>query len=95
MRFIAKFVRPCRVTVRPAMMPTVAPKITVQRLRGFASRAKQGAQGAALVADGLAGGREAELVQGLGIQHASGTALDHLALILPAAARLRLGLVDA
>jgi len=76
-------------------LSTIAPKIAVQRLRGFATTAKQGAQGAALLADGLAGGREAELVQAMGIQRASGTVLDHLALILPAAAQLRLGLIDA
>ena len=36
------------------------------------------ARGAAVLADGLAGGRYAALVEGLGIRDASGTALDHL-----------------
>jgi predicted butyrate kinase (DUF1464 family) len=36
------------------------------------------AHGAAVLADGLAGGRYAELVERLGIREASGTALDHL-----------------
>ena len=75
-------------------LATVAPQVIVHRLRGFSSRAKQGAQGAALVADGLAGGREAEIVSVTGIQRASGTALDHLAVIQPALARVRLG-IDA
>jgi len=61
-------------------------------LTGFASEAKEGAQGAALIADGLAGGRAAELVDTLGIREASGTVLDHLHVISPAAARKRLGI---
>ena len=75
-------------------LATVAPQLMVHRLRGFSSRAKQGAQGAALVADGLAGGREAEIVSVTGIQRASGTALDHLVIIQPGLARVRLG-IDA
>jgi predicted butyrate kinase (DUF1464 family) len=67
----------------------------VRPLTGFATTAKQGAQGAALVADGLAGGRHRELVERLRIKEASGTVLDHLYVISPAAARRRLGLADA
>jgi predicted butyrate kinase (DUF1464 family) len=76
-------------------LATVAPQVTVHWLRGFKSVAKQGAQGSALVADGLCGGREAELVSVSGIQRASGTALDHLTLISAPFARLRLGILDA
>jgi predicted butyrate kinase (DUF1464 family) len=36
------------------------------------------AQGAAVLADGLAGGRYAALVERLGVRDASGSALDHL-----------------
>ena len=36
------------------------------------------ARGAAVLADGLAGGRYAALVERLGIRDASGSALDHL-----------------
>ena len=39
---------------------------------------KAAAQGAAVLADGLAGGRYAALVDCLGVRDASGTALDHL-----------------
>ena len=67
----------------------------VRRLRGFAARAKHGAQGAALVADGLAGGIHRGLVDRLGIREARGTVLDHLYVISPAVARRRLGLPDA
>jgi len=73
----------------------VAPQLGVHRLRGFARTAKQGAQGAALVANGLAGGREAALVQLLGVQRASGTVLDHLTFISSAKALARLGITRA
>jgi len=65
----------------------------VQVLTGFASAALQAAQGAALIADGLAGGPSAPIVDALAIRQASGTVLDHLHVIAPAAARARLGLV--
>jgi len=65
----------------------------VRPLTGFARAAKAAAQGAALVADGLAGGRAAPLVDALGIRDASGTVLDHLHVVDPAAARARLGIV--
>ena len=64
----------------------------VHVLTGFAAAATQGAQGAALIADGLAGGASAALVDALGIREASGTVLDHLYVITPAAARARLGI---
>jgi predicted butyrate kinase (DUF1464 family) len=64
----------------------------VRRLTGFAATAKEGAQGAALLADGLAGGAEQELVERLRVREASGTVLDHLVFITPAMARQRLGI---
>jgi predicted butyrate kinase (DUF1464 family) len=64
----------------------------VLALEGFARVSKQAAQGAALIADGLAGGASAALVSALGIREASGTVLDHLHVIAPADARRRLGL---
>jgi predicted butyrate kinase (DUF1464 family) len=42
------------------------------------SVAKAAARGAAVLADGLAGGRYAELVDCLGVREAAGSALDHL-----------------
>ena len=65
---------------------------TVRRLEGFALVAKQGAQGAALIADGLAGGRHQALARRLRIGEAHGTVLDHLHLISAATARRRLSL---
>jgi predicted butyrate kinase (DUF1464 family) len=64
----------------------------VRRLEGFALVAKQGAQGAALIADGLVGGRHQALVRRLRIGEAQGTVLDHLHLISAATARRRLSL---
>jgi len=64
----------------------------VHALTGFARVAKEAAQGAALLADGLAGGAHAPLVDALGIREARGTVLDHLHVITPAAARRRLGI---
>ena len=66
--------------------------ITVRVLAGFATVAKEAAQGAALVADGLAGGVHASLVETMGLRESRGTVLDHLRVISPAAARQRLGL---
>jgi len=70
----------------------VIPGGSVHVLTGFAAVAKQAAQGAALVADGLAGGTASALVDALGIREASGTALDHLYVISHATARARLGI---
>lgn len=64
----------------------------VRLLAGFAAMAKQGAQGAALLADGLAGGAERAVVERLRVREAKGSVLDHLVFISPAAARRRLGI---
>jgi predicted butyrate kinase (DUF1464 family) len=66
--------------------------VDVRALAGLAPVSMHAAQGAALVADGLAGGASAALVDTLGIRHASGTVLDHLYVISGAIARARLGL---
>jgi predicted butyrate kinase (DUF1464 family) len=50
----------------------------VRAATGLGTRAKTAAQGAALLADGLAGGPYAPLVERLRLGEASGTALDHL-----------------
>ena len=52
--------------------------VSVDLVTGFAQTAKHAAQGAALLADGLAGGASAPLVDTMGIREASGTVLDHL-----------------
>lgn len=70
----------------------LSPYGAVRRLGGFAAVAKEAAQGAALIADGLAGGMNAPLVATLGIREAEGSALDHLYVVSPHDARSRLGL---
>ena len=69
----------------------LSPYGSVHRLTGFAAVAKEAAQGAALLADGLAGGAHEPLVASLGIREAGGSALDHLYVVSPADARRRLG----
>jgi predicted butyrate kinase (DUF1464 family) len=64
----------------------------VRLLTGSARHAKQGAEGAALLADGLAGGQKGPLVDRLRVREARGTALDNLVFITPELARERLGL---
>lgn len=78
--------------VRRALEQRLGSLAPVRLLEGFASQAKEGAQGAALIADGLAGGSRRDLVRVMGIREASGTVLDHLYVIPQAAARRRLGL---
>lgn len=87
---------------RTAADPEVAPRLhaalaelgDVRRLTGFAQVAKEGAQGAALLADGLLGGRAAPLVERLGIREANGSVLDHLHVVSRAEALRRLALDD-
>jgi predicted butyrate kinase (DUF1464 family) len=50
----------------------------VRRVKGFAQIAKEAAQGAALIADGLAGGNNKGLVDSLKIREATGTVLDYI-----------------
>lgn len=73
-------------------LATMDPQLTVRRPAGFATVATHAAQGAALIADGLAGGGSSAMVETLGIREARGTVLDHLYAISPADARARLGI---
>jgi predicted butyrate kinase (DUF1464 family) len=85
---------------RLAALPPLAAELTrrlssaapVRTLTPRTTQAKAAAEGAAVIADGLAGGVHAPLVRALRIADASGTALDHLHVVSPAAARRRLGL---
>ena len=78
--------------VRRAIAQRLEGIAPVRRLEGFAAEAKEGAQGAALIADGLCGGSHRELVAALGIREAQGSVLDHLYVISRDQARRRLGL---
>jgi predicted butyrate kinase (DUF1464 family) len=81
-----------QLEIRDPLADALADIGPVRLLRGFAANAKQGAQGAALLADGLTGGRHAHLVDRMRVREARGTVLDHLVFIPPGAARQRLGL---
>jgi predicted butyrate kinase (DUF1464 family) len=61
-----------------ALTERLAGVATVSAASGLDPRPKTAAQGAAVLADGLAGGRYAPLVERLRLREASGTALDHL-----------------
>lgn len=50
----------------------------VRRIEGFASEVKEAAQGAALLADGLAGGIHRDLVDCLQLNEAEGSIFDHI-----------------
>lgn len=80
--------------VRAALGSKLEQLAPVADLAGFATVAKSGAQGAALIADGLAGGRHADIVAALRLREAEGSVLDYLTVITPAAARRRLGMKD-
>jgi predicted butyrate kinase (DUF1464 family) len=75
-----------------ALAQRLGPFGPTRRVEAFATVAKEGAQGAALLADGLAGGANRELVERLAIRDARGSVLDHLYVIGRDQARRRLGL---
>ena len=93
-------VRDVILSGRFAGVPAVRDEVTrrlkgraaVHVLSGFTPAAKHAAQGAALVADGLAGGASAPIVEALRIREASGSIFDHLHVISAATARARLGI---
>jgi predicted butyrate kinase (DUF1464 family) len=71
-----------RLARAPGLLEALAERLAavapVRAVTGVGAHAKAAAQGAALLADGLAGGRYAPLVEQLRLREASGTALDHL-----------------
>jgi predicted butyrate kinase (DUF1464 family) len=66
--------------------------VSVHTLEGLTSSSSQAAQGAALIADGLAGGAAKALVERMDIRGASGTVLDHLFILDRETARARIGI---
>jgi predicted butyrate kinase (DUF1464 family) len=71
-----------RLSRVPAVVAALATRLDgwapVRTVGGFTARCKEAAQGAALLADGLAGGRHRDLVEALRLRDARGTVLDHL-----------------
>ncbi|HIP95767.1 MAG TPA: DUF1464 domain-containing protein [Anaerolineae bacterium] len=71
--------RLCRIPeIRQEVVRRLSPFAPVRRVEGFAKMAKAAAQGAALIASGLAGGTHERLVEVMELREASGTVLDHL-----------------
>jgi predicted butyrate kinase (DUF1464 family) len=71
-----------RLALAPGLLDALSERLAgvapVSAAAGLGARAKSAAQGAALLANGLAGGRYAPLVERLRLREAGGTALDHL-----------------
>jgi predicted butyrate kinase (DUF1464 family) len=71
-----------RLSRVPSIAEAVAARVKrvapVRTVTGFASRCKEAAQGAALIADGLAGGPNRAVVDVMRLREARGTILDHL-----------------
>jgi predicted butyrate kinase (DUF1464 family) len=71
-----------RLAEAPGMLEALGARLAevapVRMTAGLGAHTKAAAQGAAVLADGLAGGRYAALVDCLGVRGASGSALDHL-----------------
>jgi predicted butyrate kinase (DUF1464 family) len=71
-----------RLARAPGMLEALGERLAavapVRVVAGPGVHAKAAAQGAAVLADGLAGGRYAALVDRLGVREAGGSALDHL-----------------
>ncbi|MBC8265071.1 MAG: DUF1464 family protein [Anaerolineales bacterium] len=71
--------RLCRIErVRQELADRLACFAPLRRVEGFARIAKEAAQGAVLIADGMAGGEFAELIEVMELKGAAGTVLDHL-----------------
>ena len=71
--------RLCRTEqVTQALTRRLSPFAPVRRVEGIARVAKEAAQGSAIIADGLAGGRYAPLVEAMRLREATGTVFDYL-----------------
>ena len=85
-----------RVGQLPALTEAVTRRldgtIPVRPLAGFASTVKEAAQGAALIADGLAGGPHRHVVDAMRLRECRGTVLDHLHVAGADAVRRQFGL---
>jgi predicted butyrate kinase (DUF1464 family) len=71
--------RLCRIpSILQRVEESLTPFAPIRRVRGFAHVAKEAAQGAALIAEGLAGGTHEGLVRAMRLRDAEGSVLDHL-----------------
>jgi len=77
--------------IAEALATALGAETPVRRLGGFAA-CKEAAQGAALIADGLAGGRHRDVVEAMQVRQARGTLLDHLYVAGAEAVRAQFGI---
>jgi|TARA_B100001971_G_scaffold94500_1_gene87327 predicted butyrate kinase (DUF1464 family) len=86
MKAVVKSPREILISGRLSSVPEIYNEISkrltkygdIKEVQGFTKNVKEAAQGAALIADGLAGGNHKKLVEVLDIQGASGSVLDHI-----------------
>ncbi|HEY7141677.1 MAG TPA: DUF1464 family protein [Methylomirabilota bacterium] len=78
--------------VAEALGQRLAGALPVRPIGGFATRVKEAAQGAALIADGLAGGAHRNVVDAMRLSASRGSVLDHLHLAGADEVRSRFGL---
>lgn len=85
-----------RLSRIPAIAEAVAARLSrvapVRQIGGLSSACKEAAQGAALIADGLVGGPNRDLVEAMKLREARGTVLDHLHVAGADAVRRQFGL---
>ena len=71
--------RLCRYpAVLAELTQRLSPLAPVRQVAGIAATAKEAAQGAAIIADGLLGGQFADLVETMRLSEARGTVLDYI-----------------
>jgi predicted butyrate kinase (DUF1464 family) len=78
--------------VADALSERLAGMLPIRPLGGVTARAKAAAQGAALLADGLAGGTHRDVVEAMRLRESRGTVLDHLFVAGADEVRRRFGL---
>ncbi|HJN58423.1 MAG TPA: DUF1464 family protein [Nitrososphaerales archaeon] len=86
-----------RLSILPKIRNEISKRLNkygdVKEIQGFTQNVKEASQGAALIADGLAGGEYKELIEVLDIRNANGSVLDHIHLSRINEIRKRYGII--